>query len=160
MSVTSPVEIISFDNDLRKAVNEIRNFGYDRIIFTNGCFDILHPGHLGVLRFAWEQAGPRGGVVVGLNSDSSIRKIKGPERPIMDEDARAQILISLRYVDHVITFDEETPIKLIELLRPDIIVKGADYEASRVVGNDLALVMLAPVEEKWSTTKIIEKITK
>ena len=132
--------------------------GYDRIVFTNGCFDVLHRGHLEVLNHARQVAGARGAVVVGLNSDDGIRRIKGPERPILDETTRALVLIHLRMVDHVITFDEDTPYELIKAIQPHVIVKGGDYDPNKVVGRDLALVVTCPYLEGNSTTNIVEKI--
>lgn len=132
--------------------------GYNRIVFTNGCFDLVHPGHLEVLAYAKEVAGGRGAVVVGLNSDDSIARLKGPGRPIMDEYARATLLINLRSVDHVVTFDEDTPLELISALRPNVIVKGGDYLQKDVIGNQFALVLLCPLVEGYSTTSIEERI--
>jgi D-beta-D-heptose 7-phosphate kinase/D-beta-D-heptose 1-phosphate adenosyltransferase len=132
--------------------------GYDRIVFTNGCFDVLHRGHLEVLNYARNVAGARGAVVVGLNSDEGIKRAKGEDRPIQDEQTRALILIHLRMVDHVITFDEETPYELIKSVQPHVIVKGGDYDPKKVVGADLALVVICPFLEGSSTTNIVEKI--
>lgn len=132
--------------------------GYSVIVFTNGCFDLLHPGHLQVFSRCRELAGQSGAVVVGLNSDESCARLKGPGRPIMDEDARATMVVHLKYVDHVITFEEDTPIKLIEALSPDVIVKGGDYDMLNVVGRNIAPVDLAKFIDNWSTSKIIKKI--
>ena len=132
--------------------------GYSRIIFTNGCFDILHPGHLKIIRECRSLAGPKGAVVIGVNSDSSVRRLKGDSRPIMDESSRCNLLVNLRQVDCVVTFDEDTPIKLIDSLRPDMIVKGGDYRAVDVVGSHLASVVIIPVETGYSTSMIVEKI--
>lgn len=132
--------------------------GFDRVVFTNGCFDILHPGHLQLLQYARNLASPRGALVVGINSDESIKRLKGDDRPIMSENARALLLISLRMVDFAVVFDEDTPLKLIEAIRPDVIVKGGDYNQSDVVGGHLALVSIAPYDQSWSTTEIIRRI--
>lgn len=132
--------------------------GYNRIVFTNGCFDILHLGHLQVLRTAREHAGARGAVVVGVNSDESVRRLKGEGRPIQDEQTRALLLIHNRLVDHVVTFEEDTPYELIQALRPHVIVKGGDYDPKTVVGSDIALVVASPFVEGRSTTETVEKI--
>ena len=129
-----------------------------KIVFTNGCFDILHFGHISYLR----EAKSYGDIlVVGLNSNESVRRLKGDSRPINDECDRAQILRELECVDFVIIFDEDTPLNLISKIKPDILVKGADYKGKEVVGSeivsDVRLVDFAPNK---STTKIIEKIKK
>lgn len=129
-----------------------------KIVFTNGCFDILHFGHISYLR----EAKSYGDIlVVGLNSNESVRRLKGDSRPINDENDRAQILRELECVDFVIIFDEDTPLNLISKIQPDILVKGADYKGKEVVGSeiisDVRLVDFAPNK---STTKIIEKIKK
>jgi len=97
-------------------------------------------------------------VVVGLNTDESVRRIKGDNRPIQDERTRASILVSLKFVDHVVTFDEDTPIKLIEALRPDIIVKGGDYDPLNVVGRQVAQVSIAPLMANQSSSDIVRRI--
>ena len=127
-----------------------------KIVFTNGCFDILHPGHIKLL----EDAKTLGDtLVVGLNSDESIRKIKGPSRPIVDEKARKLILLSLSCVDRVYLFDDVTPEKLIRLVCPYIIVKGSDYLGKKVVGSDFVRrVAYINIDRKYSTTKIINSI--
>jgi rfaE bifunctional protein nucleotidyltransferase chain/domain len=132
--------------------------GYERIIFTNGCFDLLHPGHIQLLRYCRENAGWNGAVVVGLNDDDSVRKLKGKDRPIMDVRSRALMLLATRFVDHVISFGEDTPIELIKALRPSAVVKGADYKISNVVGKEIAPVLLAPFDKGWSTSKLLEKL--
>ncbi len=125
------------------------------LIFTNGCFDILHVGHVELLKFC-KSLGAK--VIVGLNSDLSIKKLKGNERPINNQDERKTILQSIKYVDEVIIFDELTPISLIEKIKPDIIVKGSDYLNQEVVGSNLCKVVLFPFVKDISTTKIVEKI--
>ena len=127
-----------------------------KTVFTNGCFDILHRGHVELLRFCKELGGR---VVVGLNSDASIRKLKGEARPINKEEDRAFILEAMIYVDEVILFDEETPISLIEKVMPDIIVKGGDYNSDTVVGKDLAEVMIFEYLDGYSTTKTLQDIS-
>lgn len=134
--------------------------GYSRIVFTNGCFDVLHLGHLRVLDECRMLAGPKGAVIVGVNSDSSVRRLKGPSRPIFDERTRCLMLVHLKPVDYVVTFDEDTPLKFLEFLRPDIVVKGGDWKNKEVVGSSFAAVVLVPVEGELSTTSIIERIKK
>ncbi len=131
-----------------------------RIVFTNGCFDILHPGHIDYLEKA-RRLGDR--LVIGLNTDASVQRLKGENRPIQDENARARLLAALEFVDGVCHFDEETPYELIRLLEPDVLVKGADYQPEEIVGYDLLQarggeVMTLEFLEGYSTTKIINKI--
>ena len=125
-------------------------------VWTNGCFDILHRGHVELLKFC-KELGEK--VVVGLNSDASIRKLKGEARPINKEEDRAFILEAMIYVDEVILFDEETPLSLIEKVMPDIIVKGGDYNSDTVVGKDLAEVMIFEYLDGYSTTKTLQDIS-
>ncbi len=132
--------------------------GYKSIVFTNGCFDIMHPGHIQVLASCRDAAGPYGAVVVGLNDDNCVKRLKGDDRPIFDLAARSMMLLSTRFVDHIISFEEDTPIDLIEALRPNLIVKGGDYASDIVVGHDVAPVEIAALDENWSTSKIILKI--
>ncbi|MBI4417998.1 MAG: D-glycero-beta-D-manno-heptose 1-phosphate adenylyltransferase [Ignavibacteriales bacterium] len=117
-----------------------------RVVFTNGCFDILHRGHVDYLRKA---KGMGDVLIVGLNTDSSVRRLKGADRPIVDEDDRAEVLASLASVDYVCVFNEDTPQKLIEVLVPDVLVKGADWAVSDVVGKDV-------VEAAGGTVRTIE----
>lgn len=126
-----------------------------KIIFTNGCFDVLHVGHLKLLEFC----ASLGTVIVGINSDTSIRKIKGDLRPINNEFDRQYMLSGFRFVEKVIIFDEDNPYKLIQQIKPDIIVKGGDYLKSEVIGNDLAEVRIFPLVSGFSTSKILSKIT-
>ena len=137
-----------------------RNYGGTeaRIVFTNGCFDIIHPGHVDVLKKCRELAGPRGTVVVALNSDESVRRLKGPERPVFPEDARCEVVSAINGVDFAMTFEEDTPRSLLEELRPDIIVKGGDYRANEVVGADLALVVIVPTRHGFSTSQAIGRV--
>ena len=132
-----------------------------RLVFTNGVFDLLHPGHVDVLRGARAQGDA---LVVGLNSDASARRLgKGPERPIRGEWERAYVLAALESVDAVVRFEEDTPLELIRALRPDVLVKGGDYDESRIVGaadvrswgGDVVVVPLVPGQ---STTSIVEKL--
>jgi len=131
-----------------------------KIAFTNGCFDILHFGHVSYLESAKKNNRI---LVIGLNSDSSIRKIKGPNRPIIAETRRASLLAALECVDFVTIFHEETPLRVIEALKPDILIKGADWKGKEVIGGDLVKRLGGKVEyisyiPGCSTTKIIEKI--
>ncbi len=121
-------------------------------VFTNGCFDILHRGHLELLRSCKEL----GYVIVGLNSDKSVKKLKGDNRPFFSQQDREFALRSLKYVDEVLIFDDLTPYNLIKTVNPDIIVKGGDYEPAGVVGNDLAEVRIFNYIEGYSTTKVLE----
>lgn len=131
-----------------------------RVGFTNGCFDILHPGHISLLRQAREACDK---LVVGLNSDASVRRLKGEERPVQSEAARGIVIGSLESVDAVVIFGEDTPFELISQIRPDVLVKGADYTVETVVGADVVQsyggkVVLARLAEGHSTTRTIERI--
>ncbi len=130
------------------------------LVFTNGCFDILHPGHTQYLAFARNQGDA---LVVGLNSDDSIRRLKGPKRPLLDETERAQILAALDCIDYLAIFDEDTPLELLQQVRPQILVKGGDYLPEEVVGKELVesyggRVELIQFVDGKSTTNIIDKI--
>jgi len=132
-----------------------------KVVFTNGCFDLLHLGHVDYL----EQARHLGdALVVGLNTDASVSGLK-PGRPIQDEDARARILAALAFVDAVVLFGEPTPLELIELVQPDVLVKGDDYAISGIVGHESVLnrggqVCTVPLVPGYSTSRIVEKIMK
>ena len=130
-----------------------------KVGFTNGCFDILHPGHVSLLKAA---RGECDRLIVAVNTDASVRQLKGPTRPVNDLQSRAQVLAALRYVDCVVGFDEETPIDLIRSILPDVLIKGSDYTIETVVGADLVLaaggrVFLAPFVRGQSTTQIISR---
>lgn len=132
------------------------------IVFTNGCFDVLHRGHIEYLA----KAADLGDIlVVGLNSDESVRKLKGPARPFLDEKARGLILAALHFVSFVVLFNEETPYQLIKKIQPDILVKGGDYKkVEEIVGYDIVKgcggeVLTIPLTEGYSSTGIIEKLT-
>ncbi len=133
-----------------------------RIVFTNGCFDILHAGHVQYL----EQARELGDVlIVGLNSDSSIRRLKGFGRPIVAQQDRACVLAALGCVDYVVVFDTDTPLELITLLRPGVLVKGGDWQVEDIVGSDVVLadggkVLSLPFREGLSTTSLIRRIVR
>ena len=130
-----------------------------RIVFTNGVFDLLHPGHVRYLQAARREGDV---LIVGINSDRSVRSNKGPSRPIMPEHERAEVLEALACVDAVVVFDEETPAVIIEALQPDVLVKGADWAADAIVGRDTVearggKVVRMPIESGWSTSAIIER---
>lgn len=130
------------------------------VVFTNGCFDILHPGHVDYLERARELGTH---LIVGLNSDASVRRLKGPSRPINSENDRALVLAGLACVDHVIIFDEDTPFELIRAIRPHVLVKGGDWPVERIVGRELVLerggqVLSLPVLPGHSTTNIVQRV--
>ena len=132
------------------------------VAFTNGCFDILHSGHIASLSDAAREADF---LVVGLNSDASTRRLKGPERPVNGQDARATVMASLLMVDAVIFFEEDTPLELIKMVEPDVLVKGGDYTLEQIVGAKEVMaaggrVVINPIVPGFSTTSLIEKITK
>ena len=137
----------------------IYKFQNKKIVFSNGCFDIIHRGHIEYLA----KAASFGDVmIIGLNTDSSISRLKGENRPVQDEKARALVMASLSFVDNIILFDEDTPFKLINYLKPDILVKGSDYSVETIVGADIVLKNGGKVEtidlvEGYSTSNIIEK---
>ena len=125
-----------------------------KIVFTNGCFDVLHEGHVRLLEFC----ATLGEVVVGINSDKSVSKLKGPTRPINTAESRRYILKSLVHVKEVHIFEEDTPKELIAKLNPDIIVKGGDYSKSEVVASESAEIVIFPFLEGFSTTGMINQI--
>jgi len=131
-----------------------------RIVFTNGCFDILHVGHI---RYLSEAKALGDVLVVGVNSDSSVRRLKGELRPIVPEVERVELLESLRCVDHALVFEEDTPLNLIEAVRPDVLVKGGDWPVEKIVGHEFVATyggktLSLPFVEGASTTSIVEKI--
>jgi rfaE bifunctional protein nucleotidyltransferase chain/domain len=131
-----------------------------KVVFTNGCFDILHRGHLQILTTS---ASFGDVLVVGINTDASVKRLKGPLRPVNDEAFRSIMLASLRYVDAVVLFDEPTPLSLIEDIMPDVLVKGGDYTVNQIVGAEEVLqnggkVEIVPIVKGYSTTKLIESI--
>jgi D-sedoheptulose 7-phosphate isomerase len=130
------------------------------IVFTNGCFDIIHPGHIELLKRA-RSLGTK--LIVGINSDRSVRAIKGAPRPFLDQESRSEILRSLRFVDEVRIFEEPTPAKIIEEIKPDVLVKGGDWPTDQVIGADFVLkrggkVFSLPLKDGFSSSGIIEKI--
>jgi rfaE bifunctional protein nucleotidyltransferase chain/domain len=131
-----------------------------RVVFTNGVFDLLHPGHIKYLRAARAEGDA---LIVAVNSDRSVRAIKGPSRPLTPEGERAEILAALACVDAVVIFDEDTPAEIVRRVQPDVLVKGADWAAGRIVGRDTVearggRVVRIALEAGWSTTAILEKI--
>jgi D-beta-D-heptose 7-phosphate kinase/D-beta-D-heptose 1-phosphate adenosyltransferase len=124
-----------------------------KVVFTNGCFDILHRGHFELLKYC-KSLGTT--VIVGLNSDKSVKKLKGESRPFNNQKDRKFALESCRYVDHVMIFDETTPYNLINQLKPDIIVKGGDYKKKDVVGHDIATVKIFKFVKGYSTTNVLK----
>ena len=131
-----------------------------KVVFSNGCFDILHLGHVEYLSKAKDLGDI---LVIGLNTDESIKRIKGPERPVQDNCTRATILAALQFVDHVVFFDQDTPAELISKIIPDVLVKGADYKIENIIGADVVLknggeVKTIDLTEGHSTTNIINKL--
>jgi|TARA_B110000263_G_scaffold146732_1_gene127277 rfaE bifunctional protein nucleotidyltransferase chain/domain len=131
-----------------------------KIVFTNGCFDILHRGHVEVLA---KTADLGDKLIIGLNSDSSIKKLKKENRPIVDEKSRALLLAAFSFVDAIVLFSEQTPINLIAEIKPDILAKGGDYEIQEIVGHNIVQgnggeVITIPLTEGFSSTNIIDKI--
>jgi rfaE bifunctional protein nucleotidyltransferase chain/domain len=144
---------------VKRFVDRLRADGR-RIVFTNGVYDLLHPGHVRYLQHARSLGDA---LIVGVNADASVRRIKGPSRPINPEEERAEIVAALECVDAAVVFDEDTPAEIVRLVQPDILVKGADWPADQIVGRDTVearggRVVLTEVEPGFSTTAIIEKI--
>ncbi len=157
MDVTNKIVTLSQLDNLLKHWRAVG----DKVVFTNGCFDIIHRGHVSLLN----QCATLGdSIVVGLNSDISVKKLKGDKRPLQMEADRAYILASLKNVDAVILFDEDTPLELIKHISPNILVKGGDYQAENIIGADWVeqhggKVHIVPLVPAHSTTAIIDKIT-
>jgi rfaE bifunctional protein nucleotidyltransferase chain/domain len=145
-------------SDMLKAREQLRSAG-KRLAFTNGCFDILHPGHVDYLAFARRQGDA---LVVGVNSDASVQRNKGPSRPIVPEGDRCKVLAALEAVDYVVLFDEDEPVELIGQIIPDVLVKGRDWahyvSGREVVEANGGEVVLADMVEGRSSTNIIERI--
>ncbi len=161
MSIQSTIEekILTSDAALAKWLH-MKRFKSVKIIFTNGCFDLLHDGHLQLLT----QAKMIGGqLIVGINSDASVKRLKGPSRPIKNQDSRALQLAALLMVDAVVIFEEDTPLELIKKIQPNVLVKGSDYNTETIVGAGEVLshggtVEIIPLVQGFSTTNLIEKI--
>lgn len=159
ISETSPNPKLYNREEIQDKIKQWRRLG-QKIVFTNGCFDLLHPGHIALLRQCAD-FGDR--LVVGLNTDKSVRRLKGPERPIQDEQSRALLLGALQSVDAVTLFDEDTPEELIKKIRPDVLVKGSDYKIENVAGADFVQsyggqVKLAQLVEGCSTSELASRI--
>ena len=171
---TAPVSIAELNEALREQADNPKLFSVqnlvekieewrrknETVVFTNGCFDLLHPGHISLIR---QSAAQGDHLIVGLNSDASVRRLKGPTRPIQNENSRALLLAALSDVDAIVLFDEDTPFELISALRPDVLVKGSDYTIDNVVGADVVQqgggrVYLARLVDGCSTTGIVRKI--
>jgi D-beta-D-heptose 7-phosphate kinase/D-beta-D-heptose 1-phosphate adenosyltransferase len=151
-------KIVLAPNALDAQLAEWRKEG-QRVGFTNGCFDILHPGHVKVLTAA-RAACDR--LIVGLNSDASVRRLKGADRPVQDERARAEVLAALEAVDLVAIFEEDTPINLITRIQPSVLVKGGDYTREQVVGHEVVeaaggVVVLVDILHGFSTTALVQR---
>ena len=151
------MSLISF-NDISQLLTTYRKENF-KLVFTNGCFDLLHKGHLDLLLNA---AGFGDKLFVGLNSDKSVKKLKGDSRPKQNERTRAQKLLELKYVNHVIIFEDLTPQKLVHSISPDVLVKGGDYRKNEIVGAKHVIanggvVKIVPLTPGFSTTSIIEK---
>ncbi|MBM2814516.1 MAG: rfaE [Ignavibacteria bacterium] len=133
-----------------------------KIVFTNGCFDVLHAGHV---RYLNEAAKLGDSLFIGLNDDASVRKLKGNGRPINSQDDRVEVLSALRAIDFIVLFSEDTPLNLIDLIKPDVLVKGGDYNADDIVGADIVRknggeVVVIPLLEGRSTSSLIDKMSK
>ena len=145
--------------DLERQMEKWKSAG-DKIVFTNGCFDILHRGHIDVLA---KTADLGDKLIIGLNSDSSIRKLKEDNRPIVDEKSRALLLAAFSFVDAIVLFSEQTPLNLIAEIKPDILAKGGDYKITEIVWHEVVQqnggeVITIPLTEGFSSTNIIDKI--
>jgi D-glycero-beta-D-manno-heptose 1-phosphate adenylyltransferase len=148
-------------HDLLKRIEFWRKLG-DKIVFTNGCFDILHTGHVHLF-VSCNTYGDR--LVVGLNSDASVRRLKGDTRPVNDQDARATVLASIEFIDAIVIFEEDTPEKLINALKPEVLIKGGDWKKENIVGSNFVesyggIVETVPFLDGFSTTGIIAKAKK
>jgi len=160
---------MSFNENIKKKVVDWKTLSQKleiarnedkKIVFTNGCFDLIHLGHVDYLSKARDLGDL---LVVGVNTDSSVRRLKGEKRPLQDENTRTIILASMIFVDYVVLFDEDTPLNLIKLVQPDILVKGADYKPQDIAGYDVVMQKNGQVQtieflKGYSTTNIINKI--
>jgi len=165
-SGTMPITIEELNNTLylnehhkiknkNKLIKKLKEYKNKKIIFTNGCFDLLHRGHIEYLRKAKELGDI---LIVGLNSDNSVKKLKGKSRPITNQNDRAEILSSLEFIDFVVIFNEETPYNLIKSIKPDVLVKGGDYKVQNIVGREFAKkTHIIDFVNGYSTTGIIKK---
>lgn len=152
---------ILLDRSELENILSVWNFKDQKVVFTNGCFDIIHRGHVEYLAKA-ASLGDK--LVIGLNTDASVKRLKGSSRPVQNENTRALVLASFSFVSKVILFDEDTPIELIKLIQPKILVKGGDYKPEEIVGSDIVKgnggeVVTIDLVEGHSTSSIISKIT-
>lgn len=152
-------KIIEDRNSLQNTLSQWR-FKNEKIVFTNGCFDILHRGHIEYLAQA-ASFGTK--LVIGLNTDASVKRLKGETRPVNNQEARAMLLSSLFFTDKIIFFEEDTPLELIRFIQPDILVKGADYKVENIVGYDIVKarggeVVTIDLTQGYSTTSILSKL--
>jgi D-beta-D-heptose 7-phosphate kinase/D-beta-D-heptose 1-phosphate adenosyltransferase len=155
-----PVAKLASDVSMLGATLAVRRAAGARIVFTNGCFDLLHPGHVRYLAAARALGDV---LVVGLNGDASVRRLKGPGRPILGAAERVEVVAGLSAVDHIVLFEEDTPRELIAALAPDVLVKGADWPSEEIAGRDLVLsrggrVERIPLVPGVSTSEIIRRI--
>jgi len=146
-------------SSMREEIDRLKGLG-KKIVFTNGCFDILHPGHT---RYLWAARQLGDYLVVAVNSDRSVREIKGRGRPVTPQQDRTEVLAALEFVDGVVVFDEDNPLKVIRHLMPDVLVKGGDWPEDKIIGADVVKeaggeVERIPFESGYSTTGLIEKI--
>lgn len=160
----NPDKIESRVLSISDALNKVKDWKKQgkTIAFTNGCFDLLHRGHIYSLSQAAKEADY---LIVGLNSDSSTKKLKGEGRPVNDEESRALLLASLVMVDGVVIFNEDTPLELIKKLLPDVLVKGGDYAVEQIAGAKEVIanggrVVINPIVQGYSTTSLVDKITR
>lgn len=152
-------KIVRNKEELTSVLNQWR-FKGEKVVFTNGCFDILHRGHVEYLAKA---ASLGNKLLIGLNTDSSVRRLKGESRPVNDQEARALLLASLIFTDKIIFFEEDTPYELIRFIQPDVLVKGSDYKPENIVGYDILKskggeVVTIDLTKGFSTTSILEKL--
>jgi D-glycero-beta-D-manno-heptose 1-phosphate adenylyltransferase len=152
-------KIVDNDDNLKRLVAYWR-FHEKKIVFTNGCFDLIHRGHIDYLAKAADLGNA---LIVGLNTDDSVSRIKGKQRPVQDEQSRALILASLHFVNAVVLFDEDTPYNLIQKIQPDVLVKGSDYQPDKIVGYDIVTknggeITTIEFLEGYSTSAIIQKL--
>ncbi len=157
-SISPHSKVISL-KDLLPELKSLRSDGLS-VAFTNGCFDIIHRGHIEYLYKASEMADI---LIIGMNSDDSVRRLKGPARPLQDQESRSLILASLYFVDFIILFSEDTPYNLISKVEPDVLVKGGDYKAEDIVGYDIVRkkggqIITIPLTKGYSSSSIIRKL--
>ncbi len=148
------------DWELLPQMLKVWAFKNQKIVFTNGCFDIIHRGHIELLSKAADLGNK---LIVGLNTDSSVQRLKGKERPVQDETSRAMIMAGFAFVDMVILFPQDTPLELISIVKPNILVKGGDYKAEEIVGYDIVTknngqVIIINFVDGYSTTSIVNKM--